>query len=160
MRVFSSDFLNDLEITARQNPRKRAHYNLHNSYKEPCQRLFNALEFGTYIRPHRHLTDPKVELLVAVRGLLAFVAFNEHGHVKEITRFGSCVTGEELAVGLEVTPEIWHTVIPLVPGCLLLEVKAGPFDPYQPKDLAPWAPNEGTPDADAYLRLLTELVTK
>jgi cupin fold WbuC family metalloprotein len=160
MRVFSGDFLNDLEIAAKQSPRKRAHYNLHHSYNEPCQRLFNALEFGTYIRPHRHWTDPKVELLVAVRGVLAFVAFNDHGHVKEITRFGSGVREEELAVGLEVTPEIWHTVIPLVPGCLLLEVKAGPFDPYQAKDLAPWAPNEGTPDADAYLRLLTELVTK
>ena len=160
MRVFSSDFVNDLEIAAKQSPRKRAHYNLHHSYSEPCQRLFNALEIGTYIQPHRHWSDPKVELLVAVRGVFAFIAFNDKGRVKEITRFGSVVSGEELAVGLEVTPEIWHTVIPLVPSCLLLEVKAGPFDPDQFKDLASWAPSEGTPDADAYLRLLTELVTK
>jgi hypothetical protein len=38
-----------------------------------------------------------------------------------------------------------------------LEVKAGPFDPSQPKDLAPWAPEEGTNPAKDYLDLLVEL---
>jgi hypothetical protein len=37
--------------------------------------------------------------------------------------------GAKLAVGMEVKPETWHTVILLVPGCVLLKVKAGPFDP-------------------------------
>jgi hypothetical protein len=43
---------------------------------------------------------------------------------------------------VELTPSTWHTVIALVSDCVLLEIKAGPFDAKQPKDLAPWAPAE------------------
>lgn len=64
-----------------------------------------------------------------------------------------------LAVGAEVPANTWHTVIALVPGCVLLEVKAGPFDPNQPKDLAPWAPDEGSAAAAKYLEKLIESVT-
>jgi hypothetical protein len=42
----------------------------------------------------------------------------------------------------------------------LLEVKAGPFDPNQPKDLAPWAPDEGTAGANNYMNKLLKAVAK
>jgi hypothetical protein len=54
----------------------------------------------------------------------------------------------------------WHTVIALEPGCVLLEVKAGPFDPNQPKVLAPWAPEEGSDAAGDYLSRLIERVSE
>jgi hypothetical protein len=57
-----------------------------------------------------------------------------------------------LAVGAEVACNTWHTVVALEAGCVLLEVKAGPFDPNQPKDLAPWAPEEGSSAAESYLQ--------
>lgn len=37
----------------------------------------------------------------------------------------------------------WYTIVALDPGCVLLDVKTGPFDPDQPKELAPWAPKDG-----------------
>ena len=47
--------------------------------------------------------------------------------------------------------DTWHTVIAMEPRCVLLEIKAGPFDETSPKELADWAPQEGTPDALEYL---------
>lgn len=158
MKIFSSDYLNELTAQAQGSPRKRQHRNIHESYADPCQRLFNAVEPGSYIRPHRHATDPRDELLIAVLGSMALVTFDEQGKVTGVVRFGASRNGEGLAVGAEVMANTWHTVIALVPGCVLLEVKAGPFDPNQPKDLAPWAPDEGSPAALPYLIQLIGLV--
>jgi hypothetical protein len=51
-------------------------------------------------------------------------------------------------------------VIAFEPGCVLLEVKAGPFDPNQPKDLALWSPEEGCDAASVYLERLLERVNE
>lgn len=155
--MFSADFLNEMTAQAQCSPRKRQHRNIHESYADPCQRLFNAIEPSSYIRPHRHAADPRDELLIAVRGLMALVDFDEQGKVTGVVRFGVDRNGEGLAIGAEVPANKWHTVIALVPGCILLEVKAGPFDPSQPKDLAPWAPDEGSPAALPYLNHLIDL---
>jgi cupin fold WbuC family metalloprotein len=154
MKVFSADYLNTLIAQAKANPRKRQHRNLHENYEDPCQRLFNAIEPDSYIRPHRHTTEPRDELLIAIRGLMALVTFDEQGHVTAFVRFGLDKNFQDLAVGAEVPSNIWHTVIALEPGCVLLETKAGPFNPDQPKDLAPWAPEESSTAAAKYLNQL------
>jgi len=51
--------------------------------------LFNAIEPGSYIRPHRHASDPREELLIAVRGLVALVTFDDQGAVTNVLRFGT-----------------------------------------------------------------------
>lgn len=159
MKVFSADYLDELTASAKKNPRIRQHRNIHESYNDPCQRLFNAIEPESYIQPHRHSTDPREELLVAVRGSLALLLFDDQGVVTEIVRFGTGRTCAGLAAGVEVPSDKWHTVLALESGCILLEVKAGPFDPSQPKDLAEWAPPEGTVEANSYLhKLIEELI--
>jgi cupin fold WbuC family metalloprotein len=154
MKVFSADYLNELTAQAQCSQRKRQHRNIHESYADPCQRLFNAIEPESYIRPHRHSTDPRDELLIAVRGSMALMTFDDQGTVTGVVLFGADRNSEDFAVGAEVPANTWHTVIALQPGCVLLEVKAGPFDPHQPKDLAPWAPDECGPKAKQYLRIL------
>ena len=158
MQIFRADDLDELTQQAKDNSRLRQHRNIHQSFLEPCQRLFNAIEPGSYIRPHRHSVDAKDELLIAIRGEMALVLFNEQGALTETIRFGSQCLGRNIAAGAEVPACTWHTVIALEPGCVLLEVKAGPFDPTQPKDPAPWAPEEGSPSAQSYLADLVELI--
>ncbi len=85
---------------------------------------------------------------------MALVTFNESGDVVGVLRFGSERYGARLAIGAEVPAHIWHTVVALEPGSVLLEIKAGPFDPDRPKDLAIWAPEEGTASAGQFLRQL------
>lgn len=158
MKIFSAVQLNELVTKAEVSPRLRQHQNIHASFDEPCQRLFNAIEPDSYIRPHRHASAPRDELLLAVRGLMALVTFDDAGNVREVCRFGTEKYGLDVAVGVEVSPQTWHTVLALVPGAVLLEVKAGPFDPCQPKDLAEWAPIEGDLAHAAYLEGLREVV--
>jgi cupin fold WbuC family metalloprotein len=157
MKSFDAQYLNYLAEQAKNSPRLRQHRNIHQSYQDACQRLFNAIEPGSYIRPHRHATEPREELLVAIRGSMALITFDDQGSVTGVLRFGSEKHGSDLAAGAEVAASTWHTVVALEPGCVLLEVKAGPFDPSQPKDLALWAPDEGSAIAQGYLQGLAEL---
>ena len=160
MKIFDAQYFDDLTGQAKVSPRLRRHRNVHQSYQEASQRLFNAIEPGSYIRPHRHASDPRDELLVAVRGVMAMVTFDDQGAVNNVLRFGTERHGDEMAVGAEVSSDIWHTVVALEPGCVLLEVKAGPFDPNLPKDLAPWAPDEGCDAASVYLDHLLERISE
>ncbi|MHB1620743.1 MAG: WbuC family cupin fold metalloprotein [Sulfuricella sp.] len=150
---FSSAFLDQLTQEAEQSSRFRLHRNLHQNYQDTCQRLFNAIGVDSYIRPHRHLNDPKAECLMAVRGLMTLVTFDEVGQIVEAIRFGIPTQGstEPSSVGVELPPGVWHTVIADIPGTILFEVKAGPFNPAQAKEWAEWAPAEETPEAQKYL---------
>lgn len=158
MKLFTPKYLKDLTEEAKTGNRLRQHRNLHQSFQEPCQRLFNAIEPGSYIRPHRHKSYPRDELLVAVRGLMALIIFNDEGQVANVVRFGTERFGGDCSVAVEIPPAVWHTVIALEESCVLLEVKAGPFDSSQPKDLASWAPEEGSIGAPDYLEKLEEYV--
>ena len=160
MKVFSACYLDELTDQAKDSPRQRQHRNIHQSYQDKCQRLFNAIEPGSYIPPHKHAADPRDELLIAIRGQMVLVTFDDHGKVIGALRFGSEKHGPDIAIGAEVSANTWHTVIALEPGCILLESKAGPFDPQQPKNLASWAPEEGSASAQVYLRELVEQVAQ
>lgn len=89
---------------------------------------------------------------------MALITFDDKGSVTGILGFGSQNHGSDLAAGAAVASSTWHTVVALESGCMLLEVKAGPFDPNQPKDLAPWAPQEGSEAAVNYLNRLLEKI--
>ncbi len=158
IRRLGSAFLDDLVDRAAISPRLRQHANLHASYSEPCQRLFNAIGVDSYIRPHRHLADPKTETLLAVRGRLTLVLFDEQGHVMEAVDFGAAAHQAGCDVGVELSPGVWHTVLAEEPGSVLFEVKAGPFEPELAKEWAPWAPAEGSVDVAAYMATLRRAV--
>ena len=154
MKLISQDYLDELTSQASTNPRLRQHRNLHQSYDDPCQRLLNAIELGSYIQPHRHLSEPRDELLVAVRGLMALIKFDDEGNTTQIARLGTKQFDFETFPMAEVLSGEWHTVVALTAGCILLEIKRGPFDPNQRKDLAHWAPEENTREVSAYLKRL------
>ena len=99
IQVFSSSVLDHLTQKAKNNHRLRQHRNIHQSHQEPCQRLLNAIEPDSYIRPHRHLADPKDELLIALRGKMALLAFDDYGVVQEVLFFGTDKHGMKIAVG-------------------------------------------------------------
>ncbi len=157
IKVFSVECLDLLVAQAKNSPRLRKHSNIHLDYTDPCQRLFNSIEPGSYIRPHCH----GIETLFAIRGLMALIAFNNDGVIEGIQRFGigSSSGSLNIAAGIEIPANKWHTVISLASGSILLEIKAGPFDPDIPKSLAPWAPDEGTSDGANYLKQLMEKLT-
>lgn len=158
MKVFSNALLDVLIQEANSASRARLNLNLHQHFNDPCQRLFNAIGLNSYIQPHRHLLDPKIETLIALRGVFALLTFDNEGKVMDVVKFGSEKHLEIDGVGVEVPSSVWHTVIALVDGSVLFEVKEGPFDPMRAKEFALWAPVEGSPDVLAYLSKLRNRV--
>ena len=141
-----------LSRAARANSRGRQNLNLHGDYAEACQRLFNAVEPGSYIRPHRHTDPPKPECFVAVRGRFQLLLFDDGGKVTE--RFDLAPDGPVVAIDLPAG--VWHTIIALDPGSLFFETKPGPYVAMVDQDFAPWAPAEGSPEVTAYLTRLRD----
>jgi cupin fold WbuC family metalloprotein len=145
--------LDDLSAQARTAPRLRKNFNLHASEAEPCNRLLNALEPGTYVPPHRHLDPAKDETMVMVRGRMGVLVFDEAGRVTStaVLEAGGACAGVNIPHGLYHSNVVWE------PGTVVFEAKAGPFRPLLPAEKAPWAPPEGAPESAAYLRTLLGL---
>jgi hypothetical protein len=73
--------------------------------------------------------------------------------------FGTQLFGD-ISPGVELSPRTWHTVVALNEQSVLLEIKAGPFDPKAAKEFAPWAPEEATDLAQHYLQNLHRLIAE
>ncbi len=137
----------DLELLsseARASSRLRKNRNLH-EMEDPVHRLFNAIEPGSYIRPHRHLHPPKAETIVVVSGVLGLLLFDDAGRLLSAERLEA--GGETF--GVDVPPGAWHGFVALEAGTVFFEAKAGPYVAPAGSDAADWAPTEGHPAAAA-----------
>ena len=153
IKVIDRKLLEATSEEAAASPRGRMNHNFH-ELADPVQRMLNAIEPGSYIRPHRHLDPDKMELFVVLKGRGAVVTFDDEGNISEC--FNLDAIGETL--GLELPPGVWHTVISMEAGTVFLEIKDGPYLPATDKDFAQWAPLPDTPEADRYMAgLLREL---
>ena len=153
MKIISQAVFDQLSKDAVASERQRKNLNMHDDYADPCQRLFNAMEPGTYIRPHRHTDPPKPECFLAVRGRMLLVVFDDDGGVEQAVKFG-----DDCAVqAIELPAGVWHSLIALEPGSLFFETKPGPYVPVSDKDFASWSPAEGSVGAGQYLLDLTKI---
>lgn len=138
--------LADLAAQALAAPRRRANLNLHPELADPVQRFLNALQPGTYVRPHRHAGEAaRWELFVALAGAAAVLVFDDAGRVVEVVE----VDAAGPVRALEIPPGVWHTLVVRRPDTVLFEFKPGPYAPTSDKDFAPWAPAEGDAAAPA-----------
>ncbi len=145
MFQINDSVLQRLQEKAAAAPRRRANFNLHQTLEDPVQRFLNAIEPGSYVRPHRHRSPLRWELFTALTGLAAVLLFDDDGTVLERT---------EIAAGgpvhaVEIPAGAWHTIAALESGTVLFEFKQGPYVPVTEKDFAPWAPAEGEPGCRA-----------
>ena len=150
MKVIDQQTLDKASQAALRSTRRRSNWNLHEKLDDPVQRLFNAIEPGTYIRPHRH-GDGVWELFLLVRGSAVLLLFDDDGRVTERFLFVSCGPQTDI----EIPPRAWHTMASLEPGTVFFEVKQGPYVPPPPEDVASWAPQEGdarTAEVEAWYR--------
>lgn len=157
MKVFDESFFQDLALRAAASPRLRQHHHVHASHSDPVQKTFCSVQPGSYVPPHRHSHPPRDELLIAARGLFAVVLFDDSGDIEEVLHLGAGPRDAQVACAVEAPARHWHAVVALEASSVLVEIKAGPFNPDGPRELAPWAPQEGTPQAAEYLRHLQEL---
>lgn len=157
-KLFSKDEFDELQHQALASSRQRQHLNIHASHEDRFQRLFIAFGMDSYVRPHRHLLLAKDETLIAARGLLGVLVFDEGGQILQQFKLGTeSHWGPGVGPVLDMPACAWHTVLALTPDAVLLEGKAGPFDPNGPREFAEWSPAEGT---DASMALLQQWRTR
>jgi len=150
MIPIDSKLINTLVPVARNNERGRKHHNFHKSYQEPVQRLLNAIEPGSYIRPHRHSDPDKTEIFMILEGRFLVILFNESGKVSD-----HIILDRNTGIhGVEISPGEYHTIAALETGSVAYEIKNGPFNAETDKKFAPWAPEEGTAEGYQYLQAL------
>jgi cupin fold WbuC family metalloprotein len=128
-------------------PRLRKNHNFHVSEAERCGRLLNAVEPGSYVRPHRHANANMDESILAVRGRVGVIEFDAAGGIagKAVLEPG----GE--AIGINVPHGTFHSLVALARGTVFFEAKAGPYAPLSEEEKAAWAPAEGSAEAARYL---------
>ena len=153
MQIIDNAILDGITAAARLSPRLRKNHNLHAGDANTSHRLFNAIEPGSYIRPHRHLEQEKDETFLMVRGSLGIVIFDEAGAVTD-----SCLisaAGDKLAV--DIPHGVYHTAVSLEEGSIFFESKAGPYQPLSDEEKGAFAPEEGSSEAACYLERLCGL---
>jgi cupin fold WbuC family metalloprotein len=139
---------------ARRSERRREIHTFHDGDADPLQRMLNALQPGSYVRPHRHLDPPKSESLVLLQGVLGYTSFRDDGTLDDES-FILLDTGRDV-YGCDIRPGVWHTIFALAPDTVVFEVKPGPYSPANDKDFASWAPKEYSADAALYLTQLED----
>jgi cupin fold WbuC family metalloprotein len=135
---------------ARGNARRRVIQPFHRGEGEPLHRMLNAIQPGSYVRPHRHLDPPKAEAWVMLAGAAAFFVFEDDGRIRDCVR---AAPGGEV-IGIDLQPGLYHSFAALEPDTVVYEVKTGPYRAATDKSFAPWAPAADTPEAAAYLASL------
>ncbi len=145
MTRIDDSLIGSLFDQAEKSPRLRAHHRFHTADTDPVQRIMICAKAGSYIRPHRHPGADKWEFILAVRGRLLFMLFDDAGQVTErieLSPGGTCG-------GIEIPPGTWHGVALLEDESAFAEVKPGPYVAATYAEFAPWAPAEGEPAAAA-----------
>lgn len=83
LKVVSKEVLDELSQKAKNSPRARINHNYHNEFDDPINRMLNAFEPGTYVRPHKHERPDKREVFIVLRGRLGVVILNDSGVVTD-----------------------------------------------------------------------------
>jgi cupin fold WbuC family metalloprotein len=163
VQLITEELIDLVVAQAQESTRRRKNYNFHAGEEDNPQRFLNVILRGSYVRPHRHLTPPKAESFLVLRGHAAAFVFDDKGAVVSGHILGpgafpghapSHVTDGTVARGIDLRPGLWHCVAALSPVAVCYEVKPGPWDLATDKEFAPWAPEEGSAGAVQYLATL------
>lgn len=153
IHYINQELLNQVSQEAADSPRKRKNYNFH-QYEENANRMLNAIEPDSYVRPHHHQHPPKPEAFLVLQGKGAVIIFNDEGQVLEVYSLDP----QKAQWGVDIPAGWYHTILSLEAGSVFYEVKPGPYIPSTDKDFASWAPKEGTSEAKEYLDTLHQMV--
>ena len=113
--------------------------------------VFNFIMCDSYMQPHLHPGNEKIEHIYIVEGRVAALFFDDKGNIKECTILES--GGSELIV---VPAFKWHTYVMLSDHAVTYETMTGVYKPETWKRFANWAPQEGTQESIEYRGLLQQ----
>ena len=121
--LIDKDILDELSARAKASTRLRMNMDLRNSSEDKSQRMLNALEPGTIMPIHRHLSSSEVVSLL--RGKLCWIFYDDVGN--ETERVLLEANGESRCIIAEKGR--WHSLDCLESGTVILECKDGAYHP-------------------------------
>jgi len=149
IKRLNQELLDAVAEKAQSRPRLRQNHDFHEA-PEKVQRFLNALQPGTYVRPHRHLRAPDgngFEFFLVLQGALGMLILDEQGQVIHTER----IEAQGPTRGVELAEGNFHTLIALEPNTVMLELKEGPYQPSTDKDFLPMFPAEGMSEAQHWV---------
>jgi len=152
----TSLLLESLSQQAKGSARKRKNHNFHTEDADLLQRMLNAMESTTYVRPHKHVSPDKREIFILLKGKIAVAEFDDAGKIIDQLILSHAL-GNYLA---EIKTGSWHTVVSFDDGSVYYELKDGPYDASSDKVFAAWSPEEGSALATPYLEELKLSINK
>lgn len=150
--VLSSDEVEHYFLEAEKSERKRFPKILHNQ-GDYDNRVVNFVLDDSYMQPHMHPGDEKIEKMFLIEGSFALVLFDNNGGI-----FDSIILEKGERESIDVPAFTWHTYIMLTEKVVIYETMDGVYEPSTWKEMASWAPLENTAEAIDYLSLLKSRV--
>jgi cupin fold WbuC family metalloprotein len=129
MHIINNNLLNDVSAQAKENPRLRMNFNLHDTLDAKAQKLLNALEPGTELPVHRHTET--AETYILLRGKIRVLFYDGNKELTETFDLNP-LAGE---YGIHIPKGQWHTLEVIESGTVIFEVKDGPYRPLSENDI-------------------------
>ena len=126
--LLNKSIIDNLTASAHSSPRLRMNYNLHESFEDSVQRMFNALEPGTEIPTARHPNSS--ETLIILRGKLRVLIYDDNKIIIEDV----IIAPNTDNIGYHIPKGTWHTVQSLEHGTVCFETREGPYEPVAQED--------------------------
>lgn len=118
-------------------------------------KVFNFILSDSYMHPHLHPGEEKIEKMYLIEGSFALILFDDDGRVTE-----TIVLKKSGREQINVPAFTWHTYVMLTDEVIVYETMEGVYHPDTWKKLAVWAPAENTLEAVEYLSFLKSQVTR
>ena len=129
MPIIHSAILDGTSSKASVSPRRRMNYNLHESFDDSVQRMFNALEPGTIVPIARHPYSN--ETLIMLRGRLRVMVYDDNKQIIEDV----VIAPNSDNIGYHIPKGTWHKVESLEHGTICFETREGPYKPVAECDI-------------------------
>lgn len=127
--VLNYEIIDKLSEDAKSSPRLRMNYNLHKSFDDVVQRMFNALEPGTIVPIARHPYSS--ETLIMLRGKLRVLIYDDNKNIIEDV----IIEANTENIGYHISKGTWHQVESLESGTVCFETREGPYTPVAECDI-------------------------
>ena len=112
-------------------------------------KVFNFILSESYMHPHLHPGEEKIDKMYLVQGSFALILFDSKGGIDQ-----SIILEEGKIESIEVPAFKWHTYLMLSDKVIIYETMDGVYSPETWKKMASWAPVENSMDASNYLSIL------
>ena len=127
--LITQQLLDELSSKAKASPRLRTAYDLRTTPNDNSQRILNAVEPGTILPIHRHMSS--TETIVVLRGRVRQSYYDDKGNVTDTVELAP-MSG---IVGMSVSVGQWHALESLESGSVILETKDGAYAPLSDEDI-------------------------